>query len=181
VECLAYLKEFMKIRILIISLILFFSFYVLFKALDNSNIYIPKTELEKKLIKFKSVDLYSGIDVTSDKIFEGSNFYILNIWSSWCKPCREEHSRLIELSKNLSFKIIGLNYKDNEKNAKKFINELGNPYSTIIVDKSGTISIKLGAYGVPETFLISKEKKIIKKFIGPLNDDAVKEINLILK
>ena len=63
----------MKIRILIISLILFFSFYVLFKALDNSNIYIPKTELEKKLIKFKSVDLYSGIDVTSDKIFEGSN------------------------------------------------------------------------------------------------------------
>ena len=74
-----------------------------------------------------------------------------------------------------------LNYKDNPINAKKFINLFGNPYSIIVTDFDGTISIELGAYGVPETIIINKEKKIIKKFIGPLNNKSLKEINLILK
>ena len=67
----------------------------------------------------------------------------------------------MQLSKNQSIKLIGLNYRDNFNNAKKFINEFGNPYSQIIIDKDGSISVEFGAYGVPETFIIDKDKKIV--------------------
>ena len=125
--------------------------------------------------------MYSENKISSDQIFVDSEFYVLNIWSSWCVPCRAEHPKLMQLSKNKSLKLIGLNYKDNPKNAKKFIDEFGNPYFMIITDKNGIISIDLGAIGVPETFIINKDKKIIKRFLGSLNEKSLKEINLILK
>ena len=173
----------MKNKVILIVLLLFFTFcfVVLYKGLKNSNIYIPKTISEKTLINFNSKDLYSENDISSDKIFVDSEFYILNIWASWCIPCRYEHPKLMKLSKNSSVKLIGLNYIDNPNNAKKFLNKFGNPYSMVITDKKGTISIELGAYGVPETFLINKDKKIIKTFKGSLNQKSLKEINLILK
>jgi len=173
----------MKNKILIILIIFFFifCFIVLFKGLNNSNIYIPKLKSEKLLINFKSKELFSEIEISSDKLFIDSDFYILNIWSSWCLPCRDEHKFLMQLNKNSSLMIVGLNYKDKSINAKKFLNELGNPYSTILLDTDGTISIELGAYGVPETFLINNEKKIIKKIIGPINEQLINEINLMIK
>jgi|TARA_B110000967_G_C18836249_1_gene536889 cytochrome c biogenesis protein CcmG/thiol:disulfide interchange protein DsbE len=173
----------MKNKILIILIIFFFifCFIVLFKGLNNSNIYIPKLKSEKLLINFKSKELFSEIEISSDKLFIDSDFYILNIWSSWCLPCRDEHKFLMQLNKNSSLMIVGLNYKDKSINAKKFLNELGNPYSTILLDTDGTISIELGAYGVPETFLINDEKKIIKKIIGPINEQLINEINLMIK
>ena len=160
----------MKNKILLFTIVLFFifCFVILFKGLNNSNIYVPKTISEKTLVNFNSKDLFSEIEISSDQIFVGNEFYILNIWSSWCSPCRDEHPKLMQLSKNSSVKLIGLNYKDNLKNAK-------------IIDENGTISIELGAYGVPETYIINKDKKIIKKFIGPLSDKSIEEINLILK
>ena len=87
----------------------------------------------------------------------------------------------MELSKNQSVKLIGLNYRDNLDNAKNFINEFGNPYSQIIIDNDGTLSVEFGAYGVPETFIVDKNKQIVKKFIGPINKEIVKEIKLIIK
>ena len=173
----------MKNKILIILIIFFFifCFIVLFKGLNNSNIYIPKLKSEKLLINFKSKELFSEIEISSDKLFIDSDFYILNIWSSWCLPCRDEHKFLMQLNKNSSLMIVGLNYKDKPINAKKFLDELGNPYSTILLDTDGTISIGLGAYGVPETFLINDEKKIIKKIIGPINEQLINEINLMIK
>ena len=173
----------MRSKILLTSLSVFFvfCFFVLFKGLNNSNIYIPKNLNEIVLKQFSAKDLFSENRISSDDVFIDNDFYILNIWASWCLPCRQEHSELIKLSKNSSVKLIGLNYKDNRNNAKKFINELGNPYSIILVDKKGIISIELGAYGVPETFIINKNKKIVKKFIGPLNKKNIKEINEILK
>jgi cytochrome c biogenesis protein CcmG/thiol:disulfide interchange protein DsbE len=87
----------------------------------------------------------------------------------------------MELSKSESAQLIGLNYKDNLNNAKKFINEFGNPYSQILIDNDGTLSIEFGAYGVPETFIIDKNKKIIRKFIGPITKEIVEEIKLIIK
>jgi len=104
----------------------------------------------------------------------------MNIWASWCAPCRYEHSYLIDLNNQKNVEIIGLNYKDNNKNAKKFLKELGNPYKIILLDNDGTIAIEWGAYGVPETFLIY-DQKIIKKIIGPLNDDYVVEIKNLIK
>ena len=173
----------MKNKILISLIIFFFifCFIVLFKGLNNSNIYVPKLKSEKILINFKSKELFSEIEISSDQLFIDSDFYILNIWSSWCLPCRDEHKFLMQLNKNSSLMIVGLNYKDKSINAKKFLNELGNPYSTILLDTDGTISIELGAYGVPETFLINDEKKIIKKIIGPINEQLINEINLMIK
>lgn len=87
----------------------------------------------------------------------------------------------MKLSKNKKIKLIGLNYKDNSNNARKFINKFGNPYSQILIDDDGTLAIEFGAYGVPETFLINKNKMIIKKFVGPINQKIVDEIKLIIK
>jgi cytochrome c biogenesis protein CcmG/thiol:disulfide interchange protein DsbE len=173
----------MKNKTLLILILLFltFCFIVFFKGLKSSNVYIPETALNKDLVVFNSKDLNTGTQVLSDKIFTNSEFYILNIWASWCLPCRNEHDQLMQLSKNKSIKLIGLNYKDKRKNAKKFIEELGNPYSIIITDEDGTISIRLGAYGIPETYIIDKNRKIIKKIIGPLNKELLKEINVIVK
>ena len=92
-----------------------------------------------------------------------------------------EHPLLMELSKNQSVKLIGLNYRDNLNNAKKFINELGNPYFQTIIDSDGTLSVEFGAYGVPETFIIDKNKMIIKKITGPINEKFVEEIKLIIE
>ena len=173
----------MKNKILLSLAIFFliFCFIVLFKGLNISNIYVPDSISKKPLINFNSQDFYSNKKISTDQIFKGSEFYILNIWASWCLPCREEHPYLMEFKKNSSIKLIGLNYKDSPNSAKKFISEFGNPYLINIVDPNGTISIKLGAYGIPETFLINKERKIIKKVVGPLNKKLVKEINLLIK
>ena len=173
----------MKNKIILSLLLLFFifCFIVLYKGLNNSNIYVPETKIEKNVVKFDSIDLYSENKISSDQIFVGSEYYVLNIWSSWCVPCREEHPELMKLSKNKSIKLIGLNYRDNPKNAKRFIDEFGNPYFVIIKDGNGIISVDLGAIGVPETFIINKDKRIIKRFLGSLNEKSLNEISLITK
>ena len=138
--------------------------------------------MRKKI--YQPLKLRTFIQITyinSDKIFEENIFYIVNIWASWCVPCRTEHPLLMQLSKNQSIKLIGLNYRDNFNNAKKFIDDFGNPYSRILIDKDGTLGVEFGAYGVPETFLIDKNKDIIKKFVGPINQEIVNEIKLIIK
>tara|TARA_B100000787_G_C16130785_1_gene267253 strand:+ start:102 stop:623 length:522 start_codon:yes stop_codon:yes gene_type:complete len=170
-----------KINLFIFAILLSFCFVIFYKGLNNSNIYTPKIKDQKNIPSFKAKDFYSNVDIDSKKIFEANNFYIVNIWASWCVPCRKEHSLLMKLSKNNSVKLIGLNYRDNLSNAKKFIDELGNPYSQILIDNSGTLSVEFGAYGVPETFIINKDKKIIKKFIGPINQKILEEIKLLIQ
>ena len=173
----------MKNNIYLIVIISFFvfCFIIFYKGLNNSNIYAPPSNVKKNIPIFNAKDFYSNKEINSEEIFLDDKFYVLNIWASWCLPCRDEHSILIELSKNQSIKLIGLNYKDNLINAKKFINDLGNPYSQILIDKDGTLAVEFGSYGVPETFIIDKDKKIIKKFIGPLNEKLLEEIKLYLK
>lgn len=172
----------MKIKIIpFFIIILFLVFFgVFFKGLKNSNIYVPSYNFEKEIPSF-TVSLFdSNNEINSDKIFNENKYYLMNIWSSWCVPCREEHQYLMELSKVKNLEIIGLNYKDNIANAKNFLDELKNPYSSIISDPDGLIAIEWGAYGVPETFLIYN-KKIIKKIVGPLNDNLVIEISELIK
>tara|TARA_Y100000992_G_scaffold302219_1_gene275511 strand:- start:109 stop:627 length:519 start_codon:yes stop_codon:yes gene_type:complete len=172
----------MKTKIFPISLITIFLiiFLIFFKGLKNSNIYTPNLKLDSNIPKFKAKLFNSESLITSDKIFSENKFYLLNIWASWCVPCRDEHRFLINLSKKKNLKIIGLNYKDKKKNAKNFLSELKNPYMMILTDLDGTIAIEWGAYGVPETFLIY-DKKIIKKIIGPLNEKILIEINEIIQ
>src|SRR5690606_29006908 len=82
---------------------------------------------------------------------------LLNVWASWCVPCRQEHPILMELSRDGRFSLQGMNYKDNPDNALKFLAGLGNPYSAIGVDRSGRSGIDWGVYGVPETFVIGPD------------------------
>ena len=158
-----------------------FCFIVFYKGLNNSNTYTPKITDKKNVPIFEAKDFNSNVYLNSEKIFEEDIFYIINIWASWCVPCRTEHPLLMKLSKNQTVKLVGLNYKDNLNNAKDFINEFGNPYSQIIIDNDGTLSVEFGAYGVPETFIIDKNKKIIGKFVGPINEEIVEKIELIIK
>ena len=170
-----------KFRLFVIIIFLSFCFGIFYKGLDNSNVYAPKIKDKKNIPIFEAKDLNSSAYLNSKIIFQEDTFYIVNVWASWCAPCRVEHPLLMELSKNQSIKLIGINYRDNLNNAKKFINELGNPYFQTIIDSDGTLSVEFGAYGVPETFIIDKNKMIIKKITGPINEKIVKEIKLIIK
>ena len=156
------------ILITIIFLIIFFVFY---KGLQNSNIYVPKTEIEKDIPLFSAQIFGTDNQIESEDIFDNGKFYLVNIWASWCVPCRTEHPFLLDLNNQKNLEIIGLNYKDKKENADKFLNELKNPYTIIISDKDGTTAIEWGAYGVPESFLIY-DKKVIKKIIGPIDKDS---------
>ncbi len=164
----------------LIILIFIIIFIVFFKSLKDTNIYTPELKINKNIPIFSAELLFSNNELSSTEIFEVDKFYLLNIWASWCAPCRDEHPILMSLGKNNKLNIIGMNYKDNKENAKSFLVELGNPYKQIIIDKNGTNSIEWGAFGVPETFII-KNNKIIKKFIGPLNQELLIEIQKILK
>ena len=170
-----------KIRLSVAAIFLSFCFIIFYKGLNNSITYTPKINDIKSIPTFEAKDFNSNINFVSEKIFDQDNYYLVNIWASWCVPCRKEHPLLMELSKNKSIKLIGLNYRDNLDNAKNFIDKLGNPYSQILVDNNGSLSVEFGAYGVPETFLIDKNKNIIKKFVGPINQDIIIEIESIIK
>ena len=177
-----FTKKIMKKKFLTLFMVIVFGFIfiVFYKGLEDSNIYTPDTKLKNKVPIFKTKDFYSGVSLNSSDIFEFDKNYLLNIWSSWCVPCRQEHPLLMKLNEDSKIIIIGMNYKDNKKNAQSFLKELGNPYEMVLVDLDGTIAIDWGAYGVPESYLIYNNK-IIKKFIGPLNQQLINEMKLLVK
>ena len=170
-----------NIKLIIIVLFTLFSFFILLKGLDKSNIYSPEIRESNVNFNFKAKYLFSEEEVFIHELLNNEGMSLINIWASWCSPCRDEHAYLLNLKSLNKLSIIGINYKDDEKNAKQFLSELGNPYTNIITDPKGINSIEFGAFGVPESYLIeNKSKLIIQKFIGPLDDKAfAKIINII--
>ena len=169
-----------KLLPFLIVFIFIIVFIIFYKGLKGTNIYTPESKIDYD-VPSSVVELFdTSKTVDTVEIFQLDKFYLLNIWSSWCVPCRKEHPILMELKNNDKLKVIGMNYKDSKENAKNFLNELGNPYDKIIFDSKGTNAIEWGAYGVPESFLINNNK-IIKKYIGPLNKVSIKEIKLYIK
>ena len=152
-----------------------------YKGLENSNIYEPKVNLEKNIPVFVAKMFSTNKKINSEKIFTGDKFYLMNIWASWCAPCRKEHKNLIRLSKNKNLKIIGVNFKDDEINAKQFLQEMGNPFYILTKDSKGKKSVNFGVYGIPETILVNPELIILKKYIGPLSSKDVNEIGKLIK
>ena len=106
---------------------------------------------------------------------------LVNVWASWCFACRQEHETVKLLSRQ-GVRIIGLNYKDENQDAKNWLAKLGNPYQSIAVDYVGRIAIDWGVYGAPETFLIDKKGIIRHKVIGPLSDEQnFNDLMLVMK
>ncbi|TPI12606.1 DsbE family thiol:disulfide interchange protein [Mesorhizobium sp. B4-1-1] len=103
---------------------------------------------------------------------------LVNVFASWCAPCREEHPVLLGLSQDKRFTLAALNYKDQPENARRFLGDLGNPYQAIGVDPAGRAAIDWGVYGVPETFVIGKDGRIAYKHVGPLTPESVRALLL---
>ncbi|MEM9630134.1 MAG: DsbE family thiol:disulfide interchange protein [Pseudomonadota bacterium] len=100
---------------------------------------------------------------------------VVNVFASWCVPCRQEHPLMEELGKLDDIQLIGINYKDKPENARRFLGSLGNPYDLIGADDAGRAAIEWGVYGVPETFVVDEKGMIRYKFIGPLSPITFKD------
>ncbi len=98
---------------------------------------------------------------------------IVNVFASWCVPCRQEHPFLMLLSSDPRVKVVGINYKDDSNDATAFLQNEGNPYVAVGTDRSGRQSIDWGVYGVPETFVLDKAGRIVFKHVGPLDEKAI--------
>jgi len=99
---------------------------------------------------------------------------VINIFASWCAPCREEHPLLLKLATDGRVRLMGINYKDEPDNARRFLGTLGNPYSAIGMDVIGRAAIDWGVYGVPESFVVDRNGHIVYKHVGPLTEDAIR-------
>lgn len=98
---------------------------------------------------------------------------VVNVWASWCGPCRDEHPYLMALADDDRFQLVGIDYKDDPANATRFLNALGNPFSAVGADRSGRTGIDWGVYGVPETFVVGPDGTIAYKHVGPLTPDSL--------
>ena len=114
-------------------------------------------------------DLYSGKTIKVSKNIK-NKIALINIWASWCQACRIEKEILIKIKQTEKLQIIGINYKDSVKNVKNFLKESANPYDNIICDPKGMIGVKIGIYGVPQTFIVDKQGIILNKYIGPIDE-----------
>lgn len=107
-------------------------------------------------------------------MFEGK-VSIVNVFASWCVPCRQEHPQIVKLAEDNRIQVVGINHKDSTNNALKFLAELGNPYTVVGVDRSGRSSIEWGVYGVPETFIVNQKGRIIFKHVGPVSENDLSQ------
>ncbi|KTC81330.1 DsbE family thiol:disulfide interchange protein [Legionella brunensis] len=130
---------------------------------------LPSAQIGKLLPDFQLTTL-GNEQLLTPEIFRGQ-VVLLNVWASWCSACVEEQVFLMRLSRE-GVPIYGLNYKDDTNNAKRWLNEWGNPYRAIGEDHEGKLAIDLGVYGAPETFLIDKKGVIRYRHVGILDEKA---------
>ena len=101
--------------------------------------------------------------------------WVMNVWASWCAPCREEHPLVIDLARRMPVPVVGLNYKDRPGDARNWLQRLGNPYAATLIDFDGKVGIDFGVYGVPETFVIDAQGVVRYKHVGPLTPKVLQE------
>jgi cytochrome c biogenesis protein CcmG/thiol:disulfide interchange protein DsbE len=127
---------------------------------------VPQFELPPlaglELPGLKSADLKTG------------KVALVNVWASWCGPCRTEHPVLMELARRKDLFIAGINYKDEPANALRFLKSLGIPYQAVGADEKGRAAIDWGVYGVPETFVVDGKGVIRFKWVGPISDETAR-------
>jgi len=171
------MQKIIKIIILFIFLFVIGIFYISLTRDTNYNTssLINKETPEFQIISFDESNFYTRDDIKKN------NYTLINFWASWCAPCRTEHPILMQLSQTKNLMILGINFKDKNTQAKKFLSELGNPYDLLAKDKNGKQSVRFGIYGIPESVLINKNLMIIQKFVGPLSIDDYNNIMKIIE
>lgn len=128
---------------------------------------VPKTDLPPLAGIERDGKAVPGL--TND-VFTG-NVTLVNVWASWCVPCHDEVPFLDQLAKDKRIQLVGINYKDQAENARRFLNRYGNPFVAVGRDDNGRASIDWGVYGVPETFLVGRDGRIAYKLVGPITAD----------
>jgi cytochrome c biogenesis protein CcmG/thiol:disulfide interchange protein DsbE len=116
--------------------------------------------------------LVPGIDAAS---FKGA-VTVVNVWASWCVPCHDEAPLLIKLADDKRLRVVGINYKDQPDNARRFLGRYGNPFAAAGADENGRASIEWGVYGVPETFLVGRDARIAYKLVGPITPENLDRV-----
>jgi cytochrome c biogenesis protein CcmG/thiol:disulfide interchange protein DsbE len=170
-----------KLKITVVFL-LFISFFIVFYyALKSDTKNNTQIMVGTRLPNIQLSSLFNPIHKISLPNSEKENFYLINIWSSWCAPCRDEHPFLVKLKNEHQIKIFGINYKDKRSNALDFLSKLGDPFYYVGVDSDGSKSIEIGGYGVPETYVINSHGLIVFKHVGPINSVIYEKIVNIIK
>jgi len=135
---------------------------------------VPSPLIGKPAPQFTLPKLHPDATPFSSKELLGQ-VWIMNVWASWCAPCRIEHPLFNQLAAQKLVPIVGLNYKDAPQAAKRWLAELGDPYFLTVTDSDGRVGIDFGVYGVPETFVIDKQGVIRHKHIGPVTPEAMRD------
>ena len=164
-----------RLWLVLIPAVVFMGLALLFwKGLSGKPSEIPSALIGKPVPDF-ALAAVPGLDVpgfgTAD--LKNGKVAVVNVWASWCAPCRIEHPLLVELAKRTDITLIGINYKDEPENAVRFLGTLGQPFAAVGMDRDGRAAVDWGVYGVPETFVVDGQGVIRYKHIGPLTPEAV--------
>ena len=159
------------------AICLFFLIYILLGKNPNDP---PSALLNKNLPFFSSINLYDKEEVLLSDNLKG-NYILINFFASWCTPCRAEHHLFFKIKKEIpEIFILGFSHKDELDDSKKYLEEEGNPYSFVGIDRDGKIAFDFGVFGLPETFIINKNGEIIYKHTGPLTKKIIEDEIAIL-
>ena len=139
----------------------------LFVGLQRDPRYVPSPLIGKPAPEFTLPSLQDASYPVSSKELLGQP-WVLNVWGTWCAGCRAEHETLIAISRQRTVPIIGLNWKDDNQAAQRWLQQLGNPYAVVAEDREGRTAIDWGVYGAPETFLIGPDGIVLYKHIAPM-------------
>src|SRR5438876_300896 len=163
--------------LVLVPIALFMALAALFyRGLSGNPSEIPSVLIDKPVPEF-ALAPNDGLAVPgfdSSDLAKGG-ITLVNVWASWCVPCRSEHPLLVELAKRNDIKVYGINYKDEAENARRFLGSLGNPFAAVGTDWNGRVAIDWGVYGVPETFVVDGKGIIRLKWIGELTPEAMRD------
>ena len=163
--------------IVLTTICLFFLIFILLEKNPNDP---PSALLNKNLPTFSSISLYNNEETLLSDNLKG-NYTLINFFASWCTPCRAEHHLFFKIKKEIpELYILGFSHKDDLNDSKKYLEEEGNPYSFVGIDKDGKIAFDFGVFGLPETFITNKDGEIIYKHTGPLTKKIIEDEIAIL-
>ena len=164
----------------LIGLVIICLFFLIFILLEKNPNDPPSALLNKNLPTFSSVNLYDKEEILLSESLKGK-YTLINFFASWCTPCRAEHHLFFKIKKEIpELFILGFSHKDDLDDSKKYLEEEGNPYSFVGIDSDGKIAFDFGVFGLPETFIINEDRRIIYKHTGPLTNKIIEDEIAIL-